>query len=644
MNFTELPTEIQVSIIKQLYPSDLLNIVQHIPEWKHLITSDIFRIVTNDLSELKLKYGLSDDFYLDYKCNLDRNVDRDTYRKLRNEYYEKETNNTVLDPSLLKGFKGALLIEIYQHKASLTKFDDHLLEHDPIEIFWHTSTKCNKFEFLHGFVQASQRTRLKKLKILIGADDELNNKSHEQYEILSLPLGISSNKLHIPFVKSLHFSFQELSGYSLTDMKTVIPDLESVNIAFEDIYDDYINKKFHGSTSTLGLVEDWNEPWVDPSWSGPSLGYDKSGLDEFFETNVGGSFDFLKYFQLKYFHNSRFNLFKNLQLSNLEKLLIDSASINSIKDLDLPNLKTLDIKNSAIYEISNLSLNSLQKFSIELKYAHLISLRDRFDHIRPTIQNMKSSSLKTFSLTSSFKIKKISDLEFPSLQTITIRSYNVSNKAFERLINLASPQLENIIIEKFLLDKLYPLFQNSPNLKNISISSCPDFNIEKMGSLSALESLILTGMQSIQDFNKISLPALQNMEIRTIPETRLSMENCSFKNLKTLAIYRNSALYYIQDSTLTFLNNDIPQLKKVSISGQQITNHFSTEPYPDLEELTIAKLKSIEILPSNRLKMLDLSKNPTIIEINKSDQLPNLKEYKKPGTINRKVGKKRRKK
>ncbi|CCH41167.1 Internalin-I [Wickerhamomyces ciferrii] len=644
MNFTGLPPEIQKSIFQYSYPSDILNIAQNVPELKHLITSDVFKIVTNDVPNLKLKYGLSDDFYLEYRCNLARNVgyDYDTYRKLENDFWEKETNNRVLDPSLLKGFKGAILIEIYREKASLTKFDDHLLEHDPIEIIWHTNTKYNNFNLLHSVIQTSQSTRLKKIEVLIRAEDEIKNKPYEQYELSGLPHGIPPNKLHIPFVKSLHFSFDERRGYSITDMKTIMPNFESLNIAFEDVDDGYF-KDLHKSTPTLGLVESF----YDPDYNGEDFSpeYEQYALDAFFETKIERSVDFLKSFQLKYFHNRNFNLFENLQITNLEKLVIDSSTIHSIKDLNLPNLKTLDIKNSSIYEISNLNLNSLQDFSIEIKIPHHV-MRDQVGQVH-SIQNIKSSSLKRFSLTSSFKIKEISKLDFPSLQTLEIKSNHIStNRSFEGIIDSSFPQLENIIIESIPLDNLYSFFHNIPNLRKLNISSCLYFDMSKLEPQNLLNSLILKDIYSVKGtfYNNISLPSLQIMELETRGEVDLCLKNYSFENLKTLTINTHSVYQIYKLPTLTLSNNHMPKLQNLIVSGYQITNHFSTESYPALEELTIATLKSIEISPSNTLKTIDLSKNPTTIEINKSDQLPNLKEYKEPGTMNRKVGNKRRKK
>ncbi|CCH41165.1 Leucine-rich repeat-containing G-protein coupled receptor 6 [Wickerhamomyces ciferrii] len=612
MKSFEFPPEIQILVLQHSSPSDLLNILQHIPELKPLITSDIFRIVSNDLPKVKLKYGLPDDFYLDYKCNIDENVDYDTYYKLIRDYYERERNNKILDPSLIRSFKGAILIELYEQKAySLTKFDDHLLQHDPIEVVWHTSTKINKFRFFNDLFQSSANiTRLNKLQILIETENELNNESDiEQFELLNLPHRIPPNKLHIPFVKSLHFGLDEVRGirglksYSITDIQTIMPNLESINLVFDDEsheeYHWYLKKKGYISTTILGFLEDLGES----SWN------EKSILDEFFQSSIGAPLDFLKAFQLKYFHNKKFKLFDNSQVSNLEKLIIDSSTIQSIKNLNLPNLKQLSIKKSAIYEISNLNFNSLLDLSIKLSAPHSsLENKQYLGNIHPIIHNIKSSSLKKFNLVTSFKIKKISELDFPSLERMSIKSTNNSNKYFD-ITNSPFPQLENITIEKIPLENLYySLFQNNSNLKTINISSCPTFNIKEMGSQNSLNSLTLRNMKSIQGLNGISLPMLTNLDIQTVGKIHLSIEDCSFKNLKTMII--DTYLFFpTYDATLSFLNNDIPQLRKLFISGYELTNHFSAEPYPFLEELTIDRTKSIAISLSNTLETLNISES-----------------------------------
>ncbi|CCH41164.1 Internalin-I [Wickerhamomyces ciferrii] len=633
MNFIEMPTEIQKLIFQHSYPSDLLNIIQNIPEWNHLITSDVFRIVSNDLPSVKLKYGLPDDFYLEYKCNIDPNVDRDTSLELLRDYIEIERNNSVLDPYLLMGFKGAILFEINDILTCLTKFDDHLLLHDPIELVWNTTRARKHFRFFHDFFPTLDHiTRLKKLTIFFGTEMDFQEILDEPYEIQNLPHRIPSNKLHIPVVKSLHLGFEEirgigapyeglgslgdeLGGYSIKDIKTIMPNLKSLNMSFEDVYENYED----GSIDIAGLEE------------GLNISYEKSQLDYFFET-IEGSLDFLKDFQLRYFHNEKFDLFKNLQVSNLENLVIDSSTIHSIKNLDLPNVKSFRIKKSAIYEISNLKLNSLEEFSIDIKPTQFtFELEEEDNEVHVTIQNIKSSSLKSFTLLSSFRIEEISNLEFPYLQSLSIWSGNDFNGSFEGIINSSFPKLENITLRFIPLDNLYALFQGIPNLKNIHIASCPSFNITKIGSQNSLETLSLGDIELFQGFDGISLPTLRTMRLEAASgETPLSMENCTFENLKTLTIYTEFIFNPVYCSTLTFLNNNIPQLEKLSLSGFDITNHFSTEPYPNLKEISISRIESIQISQSDKLKILDLSENYTTMNINKSDKLPNLNDYRKP--------------
>ncbi|CCH41163.1 Internalin-I [Wickerhamomyces ciferrii] len=643
VNFTELPTEIHSSIFQHLYPSDFIKIIQNIPEWEHLITPDMFRIVSNDYSSFKSKYGLSDDFYLDYNCNINPNVDRHLYLQLLKDYFEIERDNSVLDPSLLMGFNGALLIEINESAwECLTKFDDHLLLHDPIELIWNTTKLARaRFKFLHDFFPNLECiTRLKKLTINLGPEIGYQSFLETPYEIQDLPYRIPSNKLHIPFVKSLHLGFEEIRGlggyygapeglddeircHSINEIKTIMPDLESLNMSFNDVNDDYEDESgctWRFFNPILGFDEDWEISSVD----------ERSKLDDFFET-IEGSLDFLKSFQLRYFHNKNFKLFNNLQVSNLEKLVIEFATIHSIKNLNLPNLKSFEINQSVIYEISNLKLNSLEDFSIQILTPHFTLEEEQKNEVHVTIQNIKSSSLKNFTLFSSFKIKEISNLDFPSLQTMKIHptSDSANYDSFEGIKNLSFPKLEDLTIFNIPFDNLYSLFQGCSDLKHIHMVACSSFNIKKIRSQNSLESLSLRGIESLQGFDGISLPSLQTMCITAGCETSFSMENCSFENLKTLAIYTE---YPSSDysSTLTFLNNDIPQLEQLSLSGFNITNHFSTEPYPELEGIKIDRIKSIQISASNKLKMLNLWDNFTSMKIDKSDELPNLQTYREP--------------
>ncbi|CCH41168.1 Internalin-I [Wickerhamomyces ciferrii] len=681
MNFTGFPPEIQRLIFQYSYPSDLLNIVQNVPELKHLITSDAFKIVTNDVPNLKLKYGLSDDFFLDYKCsmeikNIESEADYFEYNRLSRDYFIKERNNRVLDPSLLKGFKGAILIEIYDVRTMLNKFDYHLLKHDPIEIYWHSSRVDFDF-FTNMFGTSGQR--LKKINILLRTENEfdkkLKDKDHEKaqndqpyevYDVSDIPRGIPSNVLQIPFAKSLYLD--ELEGYSIPGIRATVPDLEKINITFdhEFCYDPniYLDEEDYEFNRVLGFLED---------------GRKKSKLTEFFETNMERPLDFLKYFQLKYFHNKKFKLFDNLQVSNLEKLVIDSSSIHSINNLDLPKLRSLDIKNSAIYEISNLKLDSIINVSIDLSSPHHVLKKKQMKHINFTIENIQSSTLENFNLTSSFKINKISNLGFPSLKaakinsttfsyshldtfgnilktsdkletiiltntieilksemtfpkvkTLSIKDSNELGKFDISNIESSFPELENLKIEGIPLDDLYHLFHIPSNLQTINISSCPDFNISKIGSQNSLRSLVLKNMKSISGFSGISLPLLTKLEIETSGKNHHLIQNCSFKILKALKIATKFTSPMTYDEFLTFLNNDIPQLENLVISGYTITNHFSTEPYPLLVHLKIDRIESIEISPSQTLKSLNLSQNFTTIDLNKSDELPNLKEYKEP--------------
>ncbi|CCH41170.1 Adenylate cyclase [Wickerhamomyces ciferrii] len=676
MDFTELPTEIHSLIFKQLYPSDFLNIIENILEWRHLITSDNFKIVTNDVPKLQLKYGLADDYYLDYNCNFDEekayDLDYD-YEKDIEDYEKNEKNNTVLNENLLLGFKGAILIEIYvTWTCMLKKFDENLLLHDPIELIWHGSG-VNSSVFTHMFEKSGDR--LKKIHVLVGTqnesfgklckrgektkeiedakksedakdtetqgtgcniqNDDDNNDDTDEHDdddeedddddekdgssISEFPIKLPSTMLHIPGVKSLNLN--KLEGYSIPYIQTIMPDLDRINICFDGklYYDSELDEGPYEPDTILGCLENWRE---------------KSKLGEFFETSMGKPIDFLKTFQLKYFHNKKFK-FEKLQLSNLEKLVIDSSTIHSIQNLNLPNLKTLKVEKSAIYQISNLKLNSLQELSIDLKTPHYSLEKEQKKQVHFTIQNIKSQSLRNFNLVSSFKIKKISKLDFPSLQTLAIKSTNDSNQSFETITNSSFPQLENVIIENIPLDNLYPLFQNTLNLKSMNITSCPVFNLIEIGSQNSLKSLILKHVKSIQGFTGISLPTLQTMELQTTGETPLTMENCSFENLKSLRIDTHFIFVATYDSTLSFLNNDIPQLQKLFISGYEITNHFTTTPYPALESLTIDRIESIEISPSETLNTLDLSENFTTLNLTKSDELPNLKEYKEASIMDK---------
>ncbi|CCH41169.1 Internalin-I [Wickerhamomyces ciferrii] len=596
---------------------------------------------------------------------MDENVDYDTHRELVRDYEKREKNNTVLDPSLLKGFKGAILIEFFDISTLLRKFDRHLLLNYPIELFWHTRTRLRYFKIFTRMFETSG-DRLKKINLLFETGKEPNNRLDQHYAVSNIPQGIPSNILHIPVVETLHLD--KLEGYSIPDIKTSLPDLETIQIVFDDqLYHDReleLKDEYYEPTTILGCLEHRNE---------------KSKLDEFFKTSKGESIDFLKNFQLKYFHNKKSKLFDNLQLSNLASLFIDSSTIHSIKNLDLPNLKILNIKKSAIYEISNLELNSLTGLTIDLSSPHYTLENEQMRQINVTVQNIKSSTLQDFNLTSSFKIKKISNLEFPSLTFLEIHSTTFSYSHLDKfgnilkpcdkleaiiltntieilkfqmtfpnvitlsitntnelgefdIINIDSsfPQLEDIIIEGIPVDNLYPLFNSTSTLQTIYISSCPNFNVAKIGPQNSLGSLMLKNMKSITGFNGICLPVLTELILETSGENHLIIENCSFQILKTLMIDTKVIFYMTYEESLTFLNNEIPQLQKLIISGYKITNHFSTTPYPLLEHLKIDRLKSIEISPSASLKSINLSQNCTTMNINKSNELPNLQEYKEP--------------
>ncbi|CCH41172.1 Internalin-I [Wickerhamomyces ciferrii] len=632
MGFEILPFEVQVSIFKQLLPSELVKLWHDVPEMKQFITPGILRIVTTSVNEMKLKYDFPNEFYFQYECN----SDSEEHKNLAHLEFQHN----------FKGFYGSILIEFFRERSSTAHgLNVELFKPYIFEIIWN----CEDHLYHDGVAtfediieKAGNNLKLITVKYT-GYDDFIIDK---------LPDSILTQEI-LQYSDIGKVAIQNFNGHILSEMFTLIPDLERLNMESASYGDNILGDDLN--------INDFIFPEID--------------------VHPLASFNRLKEIEIGNYLNNRYEL-SNLYFPNLQKFTLKHCSIHSIENLKAPKLKIFEIQWSAIFIISCLELHSLDVLSIHLIARKQSTTGDSHSY-EFIMEYIKSKSLKDFNLTGSAIIGIVQNLYFPALESASIISsskyegyfgtdnvepfINCDNLEYLRLsgctnilklpreyqsvktlylsgtyynddksseaftpVRTSFPNLENLKMKNLELDEhdiTEQILTQPSKLNKLELKNCPGFKIDQILHHENLKSLLIQNY-SFEPFQNITIPSLIEFEIH-FTESEFIMENCTFEKLEYLAI--NLGSKFSDPGTIKFVENLLPKLEILKLEDHKVTNHISTKSYPLLEQLAIDHIDSLEIVPSDSLNTLDLSKNHLKMDLDfNEDDFPNLEYYDEP--------------
>ncbi|CCH41171.1 Toll-like receptor 13 [Wickerhamomyces ciferrii] len=640
MGFEILPFEVQASIFKELLPSDLVKIWHDVPEMKQFITSGMLKIVTTSVNEMKLKYDFPDEFYFQYECESDS---------------DEQRNQADLEfQQTFKGFNGSILVENLNkrnyraHGLNVELFKPYIHE-----ITWYCEDKYHGKVATFEDIIENSGGNLKQLTV--------ENTGGDNFVLDVLPSSTSSRKV-LQYSGVKRAEINDFKGHTLSEISTLIPDLEKLSIESKYWYTDTISNY---------KIKQGHSPFPE--------------IDEHSVT----SFNRLKELKIDGYHNDSYKI-SNLYLPNLQQFTLRDCFIHSIKNLKAPNLKRFGIHRSALFEISDLELHSLNALSINLRSKQEPTTGNPYAY-QFILQDIKSNSLKEFSLNSSTTISKISGLYTPALKSATIvcftglssspgayldceensglfndcdnieylrlsgctgilkhhkeyqsvKTLYISGAGYyendERIrfddfiVRSTFPNLENLEMYNLVLDEheiTKQILTQPSQLNKLELMNCTGFKIDQLSHHENLKSLLIEN-RSFEPFQNINMPSLTELEIG-FTESDFVMEDCTFKNIQSLSI--SLGYNYSEPGTTTFMNNILPKLETLTLGDHKVMNHITTKPYPALRNLTIDHAYSLEITPSETLTNLNLSRNSMVmdLDIGEYEDLPNLDYYVEP--------------
>ncbi|ODQ61353.1 hypothetical protein WICANDRAFT_77985 [Wickerhamomyces anomalus NRRL Y-366-8] len=566
---------------------------------QELDSNDIIKLLSNSKK-------VQDEFKGNYHIVHD-NADDSIYNNLPKDLHTNVMDKVAIEKLL--NFKGTLLLEVHQMEQSWLEF----------------------FDLINGL---SEQTTCR--ITIYGVETipyELQEHFHRVVNLSALDKGFIKS-IHLPDITILHFLIlhwdpsifkaPKLNRLILGDCKLVDPGFKINFPQLEELHlEEAIGKglEIFEIPKTLSL-RDASDIVKIENLKSQDLKFLRIEACPNLNILQNCEFPNLNHFEI---YDTPLDYVTDLKAPNLINIVLESSSaILAWNKIDAVNLKELTISCGALEQFQNFNTPNIEFAELNLSgqpilesYKDYESPCNALENVRIMIltsciqilEGLNLTKLDQLSLQDEFYHRLTTKTKFPVLQSLNL----CHNDLIQQVPSFEAPQLEMItVIGSFNFISINNIPEAYPSLKHLKIDNC------------ALSTI--TG---------IDFPNLETLDIQSdVPNFTLT--NCHFANLKQLTISPKAntgiSLAYYDHLMKSVFQFTAPKLAHLMLLDMFIKTPFSTVGFPILKELTIFHVEQLELVDSEILEVLDLSKNEGLEKLDMGI-LPNLIEFYPPRSI-----------